>query len=89
MALVPPPATAIMLKKKGIYGHPEEGILQTLRDFWFGLIFGLPSFDTTEPLRCHLDTPLPLPNINPMLFCARASLSSAAIRYHRMALLLF
>jgi hypothetical protein len=22
MALVPPPATAIMLKKKGIYGHP-------------------------------------------------------------------
>jgi hypothetical protein len=25
MALVPPPATAIMLKKKGIYGHPEEG----------------------------------------------------------------
>jgi hypothetical protein len=28
MALVPPPATAIMLKKKGIYGHPEEGILQ-------------------------------------------------------------
>jgi hypothetical protein len=28
MALVPQPATAIMLKKKGIYGHPEEGILQ-------------------------------------------------------------
>jgi hypothetical protein len=27
MALVPPPATATMLKKKGIYGHPEEGIL--------------------------------------------------------------
>jgi hypothetical protein len=27
MALVPPPATAIMLKKKGIYGHPDEGIL--------------------------------------------------------------
>jgi len=26
MALVPPPATAIMLKKKGIYGHPEVGI---------------------------------------------------------------
>jgi hypothetical protein len=26
MALVPPPATAIMLKKKGIYGHPEEGL---------------------------------------------------------------
>jgi hypothetical protein len=24
MALVPPPATAIMLKKKGIYGNPEE-----------------------------------------------------------------
>jgi hypothetical protein len=26
MALVPPPAKAIMLKEKGIYGHPEEGI---------------------------------------------------------------
>jgi hypothetical protein len=24
MALVPPPATAIMLKKTGIYGHPEK-----------------------------------------------------------------
>jgi hypothetical protein len=29
MVLMPPPATAIMLKKKGIYGHPEEGILHT------------------------------------------------------------
>ena len=28
---VPPPATAIMLKKKGIYGHPEEGILHASR----------------------------------------------------------
>jgi hypothetical protein len=28
MALVPPSATAIMLKKKEIYGHLEEGILQ-------------------------------------------------------------
>jgi hypothetical protein len=31
MALVPPPATAIMLKKKGIYGHPEEGIFHASR----------------------------------------------------------
>jgi hypothetical protein len=31
MALVPPPATAIMLKKKGIYGHLEEGILHASR----------------------------------------------------------
>jgi hypothetical protein len=30
MALVPPPATAIMLKKKGIYVHPEEGITPTV-----------------------------------------------------------
>jgi hypothetical protein len=29
---VPPPATAIMLKKKGIYGHPEEGILYASRE---------------------------------------------------------
>jgi hypothetical protein len=33
MALVPPPATAIMLKKKEIYGHPEEGILYVSREF--------------------------------------------------------
>jgi hypothetical protein len=31
MALVPPPVTAIMLKKKGIYRHPEEGILHASR----------------------------------------------------------
>jgi hypothetical protein len=31
MALVLPPATAIMLKKKGIYGNPKEGILHASR----------------------------------------------------------
>jgi len=49
MVLMPPPATAIMLKTKGIYGHPEEGIFHASR----ARTRSLPNTCQTTRATCH------------------------------------